>query len=103
MTEIDERLTQRAEEIERRARDRYGNDGWSDRLQALDKVGVNGPALAEVVKRDDALDLLEHASYEALCREASNVGPNGEWKPYDRAAEERLTRAREKRLEGRRR
>jgi hypothetical protein len=66
--DVDDNLKRRIDEIERRGKAKYGDDGWTDRLEALGRVGVGGEALAQTLARPDALEEIDFAAREALLR-----------------------------------
>lgn len=87
--EINDQLKAQADAVEARAKERFGKS-YQDRLSALAAAGVHGEVLAQVVSRPDAVDVLDFASKEAMCRAAGSVvyGADGNsTRPYDPAAE----------------
>jgi hypothetical protein len=65
--EISDQLKARVDEVEKRAKERFG-DSYGDRIEALGRIGVNGDEMARVVADPNAVPLLDTASREALLR-----------------------------------
>lgn len=88
--DIDDNMKARIDEVERRGKAKYGDQGWGDRLEALGRAGVTGDQVAHVIGQPDALERIDFAAREAML----NLS-NSEDRAVARAASEAYSRARQ--------
>lgn len=69
----EEQLTQRAQVVEQRGREKYGNDVWPELVASLGRAGIVGQPVAQAIVQPDAVDRIARTAREALLLE---VGGN---------------------------
>jgi hypothetical protein len=90
MVELTDALKARIANVENRGKARFGDSGWTDRMESLSRVGVNADVMAQIVTRADAIEQIDHAAREAMLTLAGH-----EDRGVARSAEEAYSRARQ--------
>lgn len=80
-------LDERAAELDKVARERYGADLWQARIEAIARQNVNVEALKQIVASPEALSLLDAVGRESLLAEMSRGSVDAE-KAYSRIRKE---------------
>ena len=69
----EQELAQRAQVVDARGREKYGNEVWPELVASLSRAGITGQPVAQALVQPDAVDRFARTARECLLNEMSNT------------------------------
>ena len=68
----DQQLAEKANEVEKAGKAKFGEEAWSTMLGALSRMGVQPQQVADALRQPDAMDRFARAGREGLLNDLTN-------------------------------